>query len=406
MSRTSFTAAVVVLLALGILSDARPAHGDPLPDAIPTWWHEAAGLTPLLTAPPPPNPATICIIDTGVTPTPDLDISARWAYDGGTLDDVHATEDSPGHGTVVAHFAAAAVNGWGGAGAFPHARISSVRVFPKDGGAAWQDYIRGITRCLKLDANTKVIVISIGGQTIEPGEADELEAHIEQARNLYDVNVVASAGNTGGSVDYPGRFDAAFTVTAVGADGRLCDFAARGFGADIAAPGCGLLQSGWTGGAWQLDGTSFAAPMVAAALAAMRSDAPISAVAAERLLLEKAAAGDPPMLRARELLDSLAKTGAVDRELQPKAQLAPPRDAPAQITESQLPPPLVAASRRGSRIQLEAANRPPRVRFQVRMRARTLTRRSDRLVFKTHARRAICRFLAGSHRSSWTSVRW
>src|SRR3712207_5725643 len=93
-------------------------------DSVPTDWHRAAGLEALLHAPPPENPATICLIDTGVTPTPDLNITARYAYDGGTLDDVRAGPDSPGHGTVVAHFAAAAVNGWGGAGAFPHARIS------------------------------------------------------------------------------------------------------------------------------------------------------------------------------------------------------------------------------------------------------------------------------------------
>jgi hypothetical protein len=140
LGRAPFFALVLTLLLLGALTHPPAAHGQD--DATPTWWHEAAGLTPLLTAPPPPNPATICLIDTGVTPTPDLDITARWAHDGGTLDDVHATPETPGHGTLVAHFAAGAVNGWGGAGAFPHARISSVRVFPKEGGASWRSTSR------------------------------------------------------------------------------------------------------------------------------------------------------------------------------------------------------------------------------------------------------------------------
>jgi hypothetical protein len=167
-------AAVLAAAVAFLLVFADTAFGEgvaDLPDAQPTAWHEAAGLTPLLTAPPPPNPATICIIDTGVTPTPDLDITARWAYDGGTLDDVHATPDSAGHGTSVAHFAAGKVNGWGHAGAFPHGRIASVRVFPREGGAKWQDYIRAIARCNKIDPNTKAIVISIGGPHIAQHEA-------------------------------------------------------------------------------------------------------------------------------------------------------------------------------------------------------------------------------------------
>src|SRR3712207_1232434 len=144
-------------------------------------------------------------------------------------------------------FAAGAVNGWGGAGAFPHARISSVRVFPRHGGASWQDYIRAITRCLKLDAATKVIVISIGGQNIDPGEADELEAHVEQARNLYNVNVVAAVGNGSGAVDFPARFESAIAVAGAAREGELCAFSARGPGVDVTAPGCGLHGADVTG---------------------------------------------------------------------------------------------------------------------------------------------------------------
>jgi len=66
-------AAVAGALAL---SGADPAAAT-LDDAIPTPWQLQSGTAALLTAPPPADPATICIIDTGVTPTPDLTITAR-----------------------------------------------------------------------------------------------------------------------------------------------------------------------------------------------------------------------------------------------------------------------------------------------------------------------------------------
>ena len=122
---------VAALAASCLTSPPARAETD---DATPTAWQLQAGTAPLLTAPPPPEPATICVIDTGVTPTPDLTITARSSTLPGTLDDISAKPGQPGHGTTVAHFAAAAVNGWGGSGAFPHARISSVRVFPEEGG--------------------------------------------------------------------------------------------------------------------------------------------------------------------------------------------------------------------------------------------------------------------------------
>ncbi|HEV3000580.1 MAG TPA: S8/S53 family peptidase [Solirubrobacteraceae bacterium] len=383
-------------------------------DATPTWWHEAAGLTPLLTAPPPPNPATICVIDTGVTPTPDLDITARWAYDGGTPDDVRATPDSPGHGTLVAHFAAAAVNGWGGAGAFPHARISSVRVFPREGGASWREYIAAISRCLKLDANTKVIVISIGGQDIEPGQADELEAHIDQARNLYGVNVVAAAGNGPDAPDFPGRFPAAFTTAATAPEGQLCAFSARGPAVDIGAPGCDLLQANYEGTLWQLGGTSFAAPLVAGALAAIRSYVPtLTADAAEAALTSTARFGDPPLLDAAATLESLgvgasASTAPLPTEPRPGGSRTKV-DVRAVPTvsrhDSRIVVPRVRIRRTRRAVLLVAQNRPARAVLEVRVEGRTL-RAKRRIRVRRHVGFARCRFTIKTAASRWITVRW
>jgi hypothetical protein len=295
MPRAGALAFLVLVVCVAIALAAPPAAGaqDVLPDAIPTAWHRQVHAEALLTAPPPPNPVTICVVDTGVTPTPDLDITARYAFDGGTLDDVTAKPGEPGHGTTVAHFAAAAVNGWGGAGIFPHARIASVRVFPEEGGAAWQDYIKSFDRCERLDPATRVILMSLGSQNIAPREAEELEDRIRLARR-DGVNVVVAAGNSGGSTDFPGRFEASYTVAAVDGRGELCPSSARGTGIDLAAPGCRLEGVGWEGTRFLLDGTSYSAPLVAGVLAAWRAYHPaLSAVDAESRLRNSAGSLSP-----------------------------------------------------------------------------------------------------------------
>ncbi|HEX8084352.1 MAG TPA: S8/S53 family peptidase [Solirubrobacteraceae bacterium] len=403
--------AVAVLLTV-----ARPADGQVLPDAIPTWWHEAAGLTPLLTAPPPPVKPTICIIDTGVTPTPDLDISARWAYDGGTLDDVRATEDSPGHGTLVAHFAAAAVNGWGGAGAFPHARISSVRVFPPEGGASWQDYIRAITRCLKLDANTKVIVMALGGQSIDDGEAEELQHWIARARDRHDVNVVAAAGNGAGPPDFPGRFNPAFTTAALAADGSLCHLSARGPGVDIAVPGCGVQQADGAGRNWSFDGTSFAAAIAAGAIAAVRSYvAGLTAIAAETQLVA-AARGAPPALdggaalRAAGFPLTPGGGGASANPITTPTQVAaapklPRTGAHHAARPVRLGPPSLVIRTNGRTTLLLVRHRPRGAALECHIAQRHVLRQSSRILVRARRLVGRCRFVSAFGASNWINVR-
>jgi subtilisin family serine protease len=406
--RAPFFLTVLALLGVGFLANPNAARGQ-LPDAIPTWWHEAAGLTPLLTAPPPENPATICIIDTGVTPTPDLDITARWAYDGGTLDDIRESADSPGHGTLVAHFAAAAVNGWGGAGAFPHAQISSVRVFPREGGASWQDYIRAITRCIKLDANTKVIVISIGGQDIDPGEADELAHWIQRARDEYDASVVVAAGNGGDEADFPARFTASFTVAATGPDGKLCPFSARGAQVDLAAPGCALEQVGSAGQRWQASGTSFAAPIVGGLLAALRAYQPdLSARESESVLLRTASPDEVPGLDARAALRDAGLRAAPQGDIPPSepARSAGPIGAHVggRVGEA-IAAPRVRVRRVRNRLVLLARNRPASASFEVRIGRRRLRSRSSRISVRSQRRRIRCRYATAEAVSRWITVR-
>lgn len=272
---------LATLARAGVAGAARPAPahaGHP-----PTQWQIDADAEALQHAPEPPVKPVICIVDFGVTPTPDLDIVDRQALDGGTLDGVTATPGNFGHGTTVAHMAAGKVNSWGASGVFPHARIASVRIFSRPGELVpWQAYVRALQECAEVQPTPVAAVLSLGGTAAAPYEAAELENKNGWVRGRYGMSVVAAAGNSGGVTDVPGRFDGAFTVTGIAHNDTLCAFSARGNGVDLAAPGCAVAQAGWDGTSWELDGTSFSAPIVAGALAAVRAYAPrLSAVAAE-----------------------------------------------------------------------------------------------------------------------------
>ena len=399
-------------------------------DSVPTAWMEAARTTPLLHAPPPPSPATICLIDTGVTPTPDLNIVGRSAADGGTLDDVRANADSPGHGTAVAHMAAGAVNGWGGAGVFPHARITSVRVFPRDGGALWQEYVNGLQACHRLaPTTTKVVLMSLGGQTISAGEVQELGSAIEKQREEKDFSVVVAAGNGGADADFPGRFDSSFTVGGSDSAGALCAFSARGPGVDIAAPGCGLAQAGWDGTPWLLSGTSHAAPIAAGVLAALRAYRPtLSATAAETILTNSSRPGAVPLMDATAALEA-ASLETIISAGRPTPDIATPSENsapnPPGAPTASVPPVAeltlgkahrkrrslgkprisVGPTRRG-RTTLWIRNRLPGALVEIRAGRRTLKARGSRVSISSRlADRARVRFVTPLRYSQWVYLR-
>ena len=98
---------------------------------------EVARSEPLLQAPEPESPVAVCVVDSGVNLTPDLApvVTARLAYDGGDPGDTYPQPNGyTGHGTYVASFIAAQVNGWGSSG---HLAASQDRVgegVPAGGG--------------------------------------------------------------------------------------------------------------------------------------------------------------------------------------------------------------------------------------------------------------------------------
>jgi subtilisin family serine protease len=319
-----------------------------------------------------------------------------------------------------------------------------VRIFPADGGAQWQDYTTALDQCVYSERDsTKVVVMSLGGQVISPGEAEELENRIGTIRNTFGINVVVAAGNGGGETDFPGRFPASFTVAAVDGAGALCGFSARGAGIDLAAPGCGLEQAGWDGSPWTFGGTSYAAPIVAGALAAIRSYRPdLTPDQAEEKLRDTARPGPFPRLDASAALRAIGRGDIVDRyrpytppPLTPAAAATPPAppapgpaappalglgsgDAAARAAGSsstsrskapraaRLRTPRLRVGRvSGGRVLVRATNRPRGALLELRIGATRMTREGAKARVKVgRARQITARYVTELSASRWVRV--
>lgn len=252
-----------------------PAHASTFSDAYPTPQAIAAHAEFLAQAPEPPTAGTICVIDTGVDPLPDLGdrVIARLAIDGGDPGDVRhdPADPSSGHGSFVAGTIASQVDGQGSAGIWPRAKIVSIRVEMEGRfGVAATDYLAAIAACRDPQYNVAVINISLAGPVASEFELSRLHNQIVSARN-EGIHVVASAGNELGPVGYPARFPESFAVSAVDGNGRLCEFSSTGPELDLLAPGCNSRITSFDSSSGTYAGTSFAAPVVSATLSALRS---------------------------------------------------------------------------------------------------------------------------------------
>jgi serine protease len=233
----------------------------------------------------------VAVIDTGVSPLPDLPastlLSGRSFVRGST------TADDVGHGTHVAGTIAQATNnGVGCAGLAPNAKILPVKVLDATGGGRSDVIAAAIDWA--ADEGADVINLSLGGP-----HADVLVNAVQKARRA-GVVVVAAAGNAGHEgLGSPADAPAALAVTALTPDGSLAPYSSWGRGVEIAAPGGDKRQEG--GGILQgtvgadgspefleFQGTSMAAPHVSAAAAVLLGAGARSAEDAERLLFATA----------------------------------------------------------------------------------------------------------------------
>lgn len=249
----------------------------------------------------------VAVIDTGVDYTHEDLASSMWVNvaemygapgvddDGnGYIDDIHGVDvtaygqkagnpmDDHGHGTHVAGIIAMSSNGVGGVGLAYGAKIMAIKAGMSTGTLASTDIAKAINYAHMMGAD--VINMSFGGS----GKSYLVESALESA--FADCVLVASAGNDGlPTTDadpalYPKRVDiypAGYTyvlgVMATDEKGDLAGFSnwdykiGQNCEYEMTAPGVGI-HSTLPGNRYaEWNGTSMAAPFVAAAAAIVRS---------------------------------------------------------------------------------------------------------------------------------------
>ncbi len=239
---------------------------------------------------------TVAVVDTGIacesfgpfTKASDLaETKCVSGYD--FISRTKEVADDHGHGTHVAGTIAQSTdNGVGTAGVAFGARLMPVKVLDAMGWGSFATVADGIR--FAADNGANVINLSLGG----PFQSRAVEKAVRYARQRAVV-VIAAAGNSGGSVDYPGASPHVLGVSATDPENKLARFSSRGAGVDIAAPGVGVVQQSICEGgknhcelfpSWS--GTSMASPHVAGTAALLASMGVTRPDKVEKLLLATA----------------------------------------------------------------------------------------------------------------------
>ena len=196
----------------------------------------------------------IGVIDTGIS-RDHFELKNRVK---GGVDFVRGRQN--GHGTHVAGIIVAEMNQRGIVGVSPESHIYDIRAFDEEGKSSLATILRAIN--WSIENGMDIVNMSFG----MPQYSEALARVIKKA-NDRGVVMVASAGNNGGEVEYPARYDGVVGVSAIDQNGNLASLSARGKGADRRAPGVDILST-WPGNQFRkLNGTSMAAPHVTGLMA-------------------------------------------------------------------------------------------------------------------------------------------
>jgi hypothetical protein len=190
----------------------------------------------------------IAVVDTGLTPLPDLThVIPGWDILGNDAD----TSDTFGHGTWVSSIIGAAENnGTGIAGYCGNCSLMPVRVAAGREGAVAPYITAGIRWA--IDHGARIVNVSLASN-----QYDWNQAGVVEYAQQHGVLIVASAGNGGDtSYRYPAAYPGVLAVAGADEQDILYSWSTRGAWVNVAAPGCETVLDASAGPAYGC-GSSF-----------------------------------------------------------------------------------------------------------------------------------------------------
>lgn len=206
---------------------------------------------------------TVAVIDSGVDFN-HADLRNVLRADGYNFGDSNNNpQDMFGHGTFVAGIVAAQRdNAIFGSGLAPGAKILPYKINPGGSGTFTSAAVaQAIDAAIAKQAQIINMSLTIDSETQTVGAA------IQRALDA-GIIVVAAAGNESGPVAFPGTYPGVITVAGTNQDNTLWSVSNLGPEVAIAAPASSVVSSLAGGGfGTRGQGTSYAAPMISAAIA-------------------------------------------------------------------------------------------------------------------------------------------
>lgn len=207
------------------------------------------------------RPVRAGVLDSGCAQVRDLKTEIIADYDFVNRDP-YAYDDN-GHGTMVAGVVGARTNdGYGMASGGWRTKILCAKIAGSSGYAYYSTMVQGMDWA--RDRKARVVNLSFAGRSYSQTLCDMVASVYKSG-----VLTVAAAGNSGEyeSARYPAACKYALGVSAVNIYDNRAGFSSYGPYVDIAATGVNVLSVKNDGKYYFPDGTSFAAPEVAAAAA-------------------------------------------------------------------------------------------------------------------------------------------
>ena len=256
-------ALAIAVAVLGLAGAATAATGRVSDEPLQSqeWWLHDVGADQ---ATPPGPGVPLAIVDSGLdVTTPEF----AGRPDVTLLNNQSTFGPEEWHGTVVASVAAAPVNGVAIVGVYPQAALEIWDASPVSSILSFSAAVGIETVAEHCPA---VISLSFGSRSPSQQVADAVL--YAQHRGCLVVAAAGNDGDHGSPPSYPADQEHVLTVAATDESDKPADFSTVSPMNDLAAPGVDItgavpLTANPSGFMSQLDGTSFAAPIVAAAAA-------------------------------------------------------------------------------------------------------------------------------------------